>query len=83
MNGEIKLIILIKACNPKKVRLEGAGRLLLDKNVKEKLLEWIYSRRSRMLQVPGKLIMIKAKALYDDTCEDDPTSQDAFVASRG
>ena len=31
----------------------------------------------------GKLIVIKAEALYDDTREDDATSQDAFVASSG
>ena len=71
-----------KACNTKKRRLEGADRPYLDKNVKEKLLEWKYSRRNRMIRVSGKLIMTEAKDLYDDTHEDDPTNQDAFVAGR-
>ena len=35
-----------------------------------------------MIRVSGKLIMTKAKDLYDDTHEDDPTNQDAFVAGR-
>ena len=29
------------------------------------------------------LIMTKAKVLYDDAREDDPASQEAFIASRG
>lgn len=35
-----------------------------------------------MIRVSGKLIMTEAKDLYDDTPEDDPTNQDAFVAGR-
>lgn len=38
MNWEIKLMIL-RLVILKKHQLEGAGRLLLDKNVEEKLLE--------------------------------------------
>lgn len=73
----------INVRDPKKLRLEGAGRPLLDTNVEEQLLEWIYSRRSRMLRVSGKMIMFKAKSFYDEKREDDPTGQDAFTASRG
>ena len=73
----------IKACNPKKRWLEGASRLIEDKNIEEKLQEKICSDGSRKLSVSGKLIVTKTKTLYDVPSTDNPISQATFVASRG
>lgn len=73
----------IKAYNPKKRWLEGAARLIEDKNIEEKLQEKICSGRSRKLSVSGKLIVTKTKTLYDFPSTDNLTSQGTFVVSRG
>ena len=73
----------INGRDPKKTRLAGADRPLLDENVEEQLIQRIYERRRRMLRVFGKMVMVKAKSLYDENHKGDPTGQDAFVASRG
>ena len=47
----------------------------------EHLLEWIHGRRSNGLRVSRKLIMVKAKCLYHETC--DESEKDLFIASNG
>ena len=63
-------------------RLDGAGRNCLDAEIEEEVACWVYSMRQKMLQVSRKMIMFKAKKIFDDKTTD-PTSRDAFVASRG
>ena len=67
----------------KRMRLEGGGRKITNFDVEEQLLEWIHERRANSLRVSRKLITCKAKALHDDSVEDDHAAQEAFVASRG
>ena len=66
----------------KRQRLDGGGRKLTDDDLEHELTEWIYSRRENMLRVSRKLIMTKAKSIYDEH-HTDPASRTAFVASRG
>ena len=41
----------ISTQDPKRLRLEGESRPMLHGNVEERLLQWIFDRRSRMLRV--------------------------------
>ena len=66
-----------------KTRLAGGGRKFTDKELEEKVLNWIHERRENMLRVSRKLIMKKAKILYDESVADDLSAKEAFVASRG
>ena len=50
---------------PKNKRLEGGGRKPLDIQLENQLVEWVYDRRSKGLRVSRKLIMVKAKCLYE------------------
>ena len=70
-----------KAKGQGKRRLEGGGRKITDEGLEEQLLEWIHGRRSSGLRVSRKLIMMKAKFLYDETC--DESEKDLFLASNG
>ena len=73
----------IVAMKSKRKRLDGAGKKLMDEQLEEDLLKWILERRSNMLRVSRKLIMFKAKLMFDEMCGEDSTEKDSFVASRG
>ena len=53
-----------------KKRLEGGGRKLTDEDIEEKVLNCIHERRDNRLRVSRKLIMNKAKILYDESVGD-------------
>ena len=65
-----------------KQRLEGGGRKCFDADLEEKLVAWVYEQRSKMLHVSRKMIMFKAKKIFDDENQD-PNVRETFVASRG
>ena len=56
-------------------------RYLIDKDLEENVLNWIHDRRENMLRVSRKLIMKKAKILYeyDESVGDDLCAKGAFV----
>ena len=62
--------------------LDGGGKNCLDVELEEEVACWVYSMRQKMLHVSRKMIMFKAKKIFDDKTTD-PASRDAFVASRG
>ena len=62
-------------------RLEGGGRKVIDDNFDEIILEWIHGRRANGLRVSRKLIMVKAKRLYEERCP--KGEQDLFKATAG
>ena len=64
-------------------RLEGGGRKAFNIILEENLLEWIYDRRSKGLRVSRKLIMKKAKIMYDEQCKESDEYEDLFIASTG
>ena len=61
----------------------GGGRKLTDKELEEKVLNWINDHHENMLRVSRKLIMKKAKILDDESVGDDLSTKEAFVASQG
>ena len=65
----------------KRFRLDGGGRKLTDVELEE-VLSWM-QRRSNMLRVSGKLIMLKAKSIYGEKCGDNEELKAGFVASNG
>ena len=65
-----------------KKRLPGGGRKLTSDDVEERLIVWIHARRSKMLRVSRKMIMVKAKSYFDEGTQT-AAGQAAFVASRG
>lgn len=67
----------------KRQRLEGGGRKLTDQQLEDDILKWILERRGNMLRVSRKLIMFKAKSMFDETCGEDNELKDSFIASRG
>ena len=76
-----KSIIFESTTKPKNKRLKGGGRKVLDVQLENQLVEWIYDRRSKGLRVSRKQIMMKGKYLYEDGCEESERS--LFVASNG
>ena len=66
----------------KRFRLDGGGRKLTDIEL-EDLLRWIQQRPSNMIRVSRKLIMFKAKSIYDEKCGDDVELKPGFAASNG
>ena len=62
--------------------MDGGGRNCLDGELEDEVACWVYSMRQKMLHVSRKMIMFKAKKLFDDKVTD-PASRDVFVASRG
>ena len=72
----------IKSTKPNRQRLDGGGRKCIDKNLVEDLVHWIYEKRSKVLHVSRKMIMWKAKSIFNEK-NDDPAIKDSFVASRG
>ena len=70
----------------KKKRCIGGGRKPFSERLEEIILEWIYDRRSKGLHVSRKLIMKKAKILFDDMKKGEQTEEDIdneFLASTG
>ena len=55
-----------KSGGSKRKRLDGGGRKLTDTDLEDELVELIYKRRENMLRVSRKLIMSKAKYIYDE-----------------
>ena len=77
-----KQIEKITSTNPKNQKLAGGGRKLIDVDLEESLLPWIYDRHSNALRVSKKMIMFKLKSMYNEM-NPDPAKQAVFVASRG
>ena len=67
----------------KRCRLDGGGRKVTDVELEEEVLNWIHERRANMLRVSRKLIMFKAKAIYDEKCGNNEALKDGFIASNG
>ena len=55
-----KLKIFEPIIKPKNKRVDGAGRKPLDQQLENRLVKWIYDRRSNELRLWRKLIMAKA-----------------------
>ena len=72
----------INATKSKRQRLDGGGRKCIDADLEQDLVHWIYEKRSRMLHVSRKMIMWKAKSIFEEKNED-PALKDTFLASRG
>ena len=66
----------------KRFRLDGGGRKLTDVEL-EDVLRWMQQRHSNMIRVSRKLIMFKAKSIYDEKCGDDVELKPGFAASNG
>ena len=73
----------VASMKEKRFRLDGGGRKLTDSELEEEVLNWIHERRSNMLRVSRKLIMFKAKSIFDEKCGDDELLKKSFVASNG
>ena len=54
----------------KRFRVVGGGRELTDVELEEEVLSWLQQRRSNMVRVSRKLIMFKAKSIYNEKCGD-------------
>ena len=67
----------------KRFRVDGGGRKLTDVELEEEVRTWIQQQRSNMLRVSTKLIMFKAKSIYNEKCGDNEELKAGFVASNG
>ena len=65
----------------KRFRVDGGGRKLTNVELEEEVLSWIQQRRSNMLRVSRKLVMFKAKSIYNEKCGDNEEFKAGFVAS--
>ena len=59
------------------------GHKLTDNKLEDEVLNWIHRRRENMLRVSRKLLMCKAKAIFDEKCGEDEALKESFVASNG
>ena len=59
-----------------------AENVYIDEELEERLVLWIYEKRNNMLHISRKMIMFKAKKMYDEKNKDQAT-QEGFTASRG
>ena len=50
--------------------LDGRGRDCLDVELEGEVACWVYSMRQKMLHVSRKMIMFKAKKIFDDKATD-------------
>ena len=48
----------------------GRGRNCLDAELEEEVACWVYSMRQKMLHVSRKMIMFKAKKIFDNKTTD-------------
>ena len=67
----------------KRFRVESGGRKLTDNGLEDEVLNWIHQRRENMLHVSRKLIMFKAKAIFDEKCGNGEALKESFAASNG
>ena len=67
----------------KRFRVDVGGRKLTDVELEEEVLCWIQQRRSNMICVSRKLIMFKAKAVYNEKCSKNEELKAGFVGSNG
>ena len=72
----------IKSTKSNRQRLDGGGRKSIDENLEEDLVDWNYKKQSKMFHVSRKMIMQKAKSIFNDN-SNDPAIKGSFVASRG
>ena len=72
----------VTSMKEKRFRLDGGGRKLTDVELEE-VLSWIQQQRLNMLCVSKKLIIFKAKSIYDEKCGDNEELKAGFVASNG
>ena len=63
----------VKSTKSNRHRLDGGGRKCIDKDLEEDLVHWIYEKRRKMLHVSRKMIMWKAKSIFDAKNEDPAT----------
>ena len=49
-------------------RIDSGGKKLTDFKLEEQVLSWIHELRANMLRVSRKIIMFKAKSIYDEKC---------------
>ena len=54
-----------KSTKPNRQRLDGGGRKCIDENLEEDLVHWIYEKRSKILHVIRKMIMWKARNIFN------------------
>ena len=73
----------VTSMKEKRFRLDGGGRKLTDVELEEEVLSWIQQQRLNMLCVSKKLIIFKAKSIYDEKCGDNEELKAGFVASNG
>ena len=76
--------LIIEACEKgiEKHRLKGAGRKVAHQAMEEKLIRWFKEQKSNGLLVSRRLVMEKARILYNEMC-DDETKKGQFYASAG
>ena len=56
----------IKETKASRQCLEGRGRKCIDEELEDELVHWIYEQRSKMLHISRKMIMWKAKIMFDE-----------------
>ena len=54
-----------KSTKPNRQRLDGCGKKCIDENLEEDLGHWIYEKRSKILHVIRKMIMWKARNIFN------------------
>ena len=64
----------------KRFRVNGGRWKLTDVGLEEEVLCWIQQQRSNMLRVSRKLIMFKAKSIYNEKCGNNEELKAIFVA---
>ena len=72
----------LTSMKPKRKRLDGGGRKCVDEDMDQAIVDWIYEQRNKMLHVSRRMIMWKAKTLFDEK-NNDPAVKNTFIASRG
>ena len=65
----------------KRFRVEGGGYKLTDNELEDEVPNWIHRRRENMPRISRKLVMFKAKAIFDEKCGDDEALKESFNAS--
>ena len=56
----------IKSTKPNRQCFDGGGRKCIDENWEQDLVHWIYEKRSKMLRVSRKMVMWKAKSIFNE-----------------
>eukprot|EP00794_Sanderia_malayensis_P013386 gene13386-14759_t len=64
-------------------RLDGGGRKPLSESMEERLLEWVFQRRSKRLRVSRKHIMKKAKVIHEEIFKASKGWLDKFMKRHG